>query len=399
VAKRCPLCAQSYEGNPRSCPNCGRQIPDYDPTRCEFCGTKVKPGQDTCPNCGAPVEDRPVEQATGEPEDVFRVNLETGESTVTVSGGTVVTTTTTTIAPKSTGCGIKALIIVIVAAAVLPILLGIAIPAIAHYTAQRKLAQDTPEERGAVITPAPLPDSIYRATIVEGENTIETIWPRVMTDLPDSVAWVNDYSPAVAFGFTTTGAHSLIQLDASAPNDLVMSLLRLNPDGSMTFVRFNDDSDVGRDPSIIEAVTAGDYIALLYDLGGYEYGEVRFVWQVLMPEIPTILPDTMFTVSLSDGNRLAYYYVEIKPDSSYIFEASSEDVDSYIELRTAGGSVLSDDDGGDNWSDARLAFDATALQAGEACLIVRPYYYSSSNTWGDVRVSFTEGEEALGGNK
>lgn len=390
MAKRCPLCAQHYEGNPRNCPNCGRQIPDYDPTRCEFCGTKVKPGQDNCPNCGAPVEHAQEAPAKEPAESAFKFDVETGESTVTIREGSVVTTTTV---PKSSGCGVKALVFVIVGAAILPILLGIAIPAISHYAERQKLAGGTPEERGAVITPAPLPDSIYRATIVEGENTIETIWPRVITDLPDSVSWVNDYSPAVAFRFTTAAEHSLVQLDASAPIDLVMSLLRLNPDGSMTFLKFNDDSDFGRDPSIVEVVPAGDYLALVNNLGGYEYGEVRFVWQVLQSEIPELLPDTSFTISLSDRNRMAYFFVDIEQDSSYVFEASSQVIDSYVELRTAEGSILSDDDGGENWSDARLAFDATALQAGEALLIVRPYYYSSSNTWGDVRVSFAEGAE------
>ena len=311
------------------------------------------------------------------------------------------TTTTTTTAPKS-GCGIKALIFIIVAAALLPILLGIAIPAVAHYAERQKLAQDTPEERGVSEHPGSPARFHLQSHHSGGREYQETIWPRVMTDLPDSVSWVNDYSPAAAFGFTTAGEHSLIQLDASAQFDLVMSLLRLDPDGSMTFIRFNDDSDIGRDPSIIEAVPAGDYIALVNNLGGYEYGEVRFVWQVLMPEVPTLASDTSFTVALSDRNRLAYFYVDIRADSSYTFEASSEDIDSYIELRTAGGSVLSDDDGGGssgNWADARLAFDATSLQAGEACLIIRPYYYSSSNEWGDVIVTFAEGEEPLGGDK
>jgi hypothetical protein len=392
VAKRCPLCAQRYEGNPRNCPNCGRQIPDYDPTRCEFCGTKVKPGQDNCPNCGAPVEHCQEAQPQQKAAEAFGGDFDSADSTVTVTRETVVTVPA---ASKSTSCGIKALVFVIVAAAVLPVLLGVAIPALISYSERQKLSGDTPEERGAVITPALLPDSIYRATIVEGENTIETIWPRVMTDLPDSVAWVNDYSPAVAFSFTTSGEHSLIQLDASAPIDLVMSLLRLNSDGSMTFIRFNDDSDIGRDPSIVDAVPAGDYLAIVNNLGGYEYGEVRFVWQVLQPEVPLLVPDTTFTIALSDRNRLAYFYVEITADSSYVFEASSESIDSYIELHTEGGSVLSNDDGGTgaNWNDARLTFDATALQAGEACLIVRPYYYSSSNTWGDVLVRFVEGEE------
>lgn len=391
MPSRCPTCSQPYDGSPSTCPSCGARLRS-EPGRCEFCRTRIKPGQDTCPNCGAPVDPIPEEKA-GEGNGSFEIT--------TGSGSTISSTTITTTAPKSVGCGVKGLIAVIVVAAILPILLGIAIPAISHYSEQRKLAGATPEERGAVFTPAPMPDSIYTAVIAEGENTIETIWPRVMTDLPDSVAWVNDYNPAAAFAFSTTGSHSLIQLQASAPNDLVMSLLRRNSDGSLTFLRFNDDGSLGRDPSIIEAVSAGDYLAIVNDLGGYEYGEVRFVWEILQPEIAFLEPDTAFTITLSDRNRLAYFFVNIEADSSYVFEASSEDIDSYIELRTAGGSVLSDDDSGtgSNWNDARLAFDASALNVGEACLIVRPYYYSTSNTWGDMRITYTRGTPPDGGGK
>lgn len=388
MPKRCPICAQEYDGNPRTCPKCGARLPDFDPSRCEFCGTKVRQGLDSCPNCGAPIE---------RPEADFKP-METGGIGAD-SGTTTITTTVTTAQAKSAGCAVKAVVLVIVIAAALPVLLGVGIPLISHCAHETRMSKATAEERGAVITPAPAPDSIYTAAIVEGENTVETIWPRVITDLPDSVSWVNNYSPAAAFSFSVTEPHSLVQLDASSPNDLVMSLLRVNDDGSMTFLRFNDDSNWSRDPSIVATLTAGNYLAIVNSLSGYEYGDVRFVWQVIQDDIPFLRPDTTFTITLSDRHAQEHFFVNIEADSSYVFGASSPTLDSYVELRTAGGSVLSDDDGGEEGLDARLAFTATALQSGEAELIVSPYRYSSSNRWGDMRVTFIEGTEPTGGRK
>jgi hypothetical protein len=63
----------------------------------------------------------------------------------------------------------------------------------------------------------------------------------------------------------------------------------------------------------------------------------------------------------------------------------------FIELRTEGGSVLSDDDSGRSdfcCGDANLFFTAGPLQEGRAAVRVRPFSMSSQ-TNGDLEVVFT----------
>jgi hypothetical protein len=387
VPNRCPLCAGPLEGNPEVCPHCGRRIPAYGTGKCQFCGTRVKPGAEKCSNCGAPVESPPPPDDSFVPEEkVTRVEV-------------VQTTTTTSTASSKAGCGIAAAIITL--AIGLPILFGVLVPGLVRCAEERKqseLQSSTLAERDVEIIQAQATDSIYRGMLFEDGMTVEDVWPRVLTDLPDSCSWLSYYSPCAVFGFTTTGGNPLCRLMATAPFDLVMGVLRVEEDGSLTYLKYNDDGISGSDPEIDAVLPEGDYIAIVAAISSGYSGEVRFVWDVMIQDIPVLQPDTTLTVELTDFCPLGYFYVDIHTDSTYTIESSNDDFDSYLELHTAGGSVLSDDDGGDNWNDARLSFQASALHEGRALLIVRHYSEYDPET-GTVTLTFSEGALDGGGSK
>jgi len=236
-------------------------------------------------------------------------------------------------------------------------------------------------------------DSIHRGMITEDRNTVEDIWPRVLTDLPDSCYYPNPYDPSAAFRFTIDGQRSLARIEASAPMDLVMTLLR-DDNGVLSFAGWNEDGRPGTtDPMIITPLDGGTYIAVVTNLGGYEYGEVRFIWSAIMDDIPVVSSDTTFVITFSGSAPMAYFDVEIERGRTYSIRTASrvQNMDSFIELRTESGSVLSDDDSGRSdfcWGDANLVFTAGPLQEGRASVIARPYSLSSP-TYGDLEVIFT----------
>ncbi len=380
--RKCPKCALPVQGQPRNCPHCGYEFRAHDPGRCEFCGTKIKASMDNCPNCGAPAEHAPQPL-----DDTPEVTVFSSSSSTTSSPPTMSTSRgpdPATKAIKIVGCVVGLMIL-------LPILFGVVFPVLLCSDSDRgsTVVKDSVlDERLVTITMAEVEDSIYRASIIEGENTVEEIWPRVITDLPDSCYYPDAYDPCAAFQIHVEGGHSLIRLDASAPIDLVMTLLRRNENDTLTYAGWNEDGDLGQDPSITSVLTGGDYIALVTNLGGWEFGEVRFLWTVLLEEIPTIAPDTALELAFTDRIQEFYFFVDIEQGREYTISSSSEDIDTFVELRTEGGSVLSDDDSGPNWSDALLTFTASALNAGEAVLVVRPYSTYSTYT-GDVTLELS----------
>ncbi len=370
------------QGQPRNCPLCGYEFRAHDPARCEFCGTRIKPGKDSCPNCGAPI-DRP---ATPEPQPGETLSQPTPGQETPVPR--VYTTASSRSALKVVGCVIGLMV-------ALPLLFGVVIPVFLCNDSRVTTAQrdSTLDVSSVTITPAPLQDSIYRASIVEGENTIEDIWPRVITDLPDTCYYPDAYDPCAAFQFHVDGQYSLVQIDASAPIDLVMTLLRRSDEDVLSFAGWNEDGPMGTDPSITAVLQGGDYIALVSNLGGWEYGVVRFLWTVLQQEIPRLEPDTSVDLVFTDRMQRFYFFIDIEAGRDYVISTSCPDIDSYVELRTEGGSILYDDDSGPNWNDARLSFTATALNAGEAVLVVRPYSTYSTSV-GDLTLSVTSTTEA-----
>lgn len=372
MAKKCPRCTMPYEGQPRNCPHCGVEFRAFDPGKCEFCGTKIKPAMDNCPNCGAPVEHAAVPEA----ED-------------TDTGFTTPPTVTPSPSQASAGPAFKIAGCVIALMVVLPVLFGLVIPALmCSGEKSGDQADSTLDVRSVTILRAPMQDSIYRASIVEGENTVEDIWPRVITDLPDTCYYPGAYDPCAAFQFRVEGRYSLVQMDASAPMDLVMTLVSLGEDSVLSFAGWNEDGPMGTDPSITKVLPGGDYIALVTNLGGWEYGEVRFLWTVLQEEIPTLVPDTSVDLAFTDRMQRFYFFIDIQDGRDYVISTSCPDIDSYVELHTEGGSVLYDDDSGPSWNDARLSFTATALNAGEAVLVVRPYSTYTTDI-GDLTLTVT----------
>ncbi|NLP06164.1 hypothetical protein GX411_09470, partial [Candidatus Fermentibacteria bacterium] len=316
--------------------------------RCQFCGTFLGEGEDRCGNCGAPAE--PDSRSPLEPAEEPAVVVEN-------SGNSASTQTTVTArTPSGGGCGSRLLIAIIVAAVLIPILAAIAIPALmncARRSREARIATATPEEMGAVLTPAPTPDSVYRAVLVEGENTVETVWPRVLLDCPDSCSWLEPYQPSAAFLVEVRWERPLCRFYATAPFDLVMAVLERRDDGTLGFLRYDDDT-VGRDPQIDEILHRGEYIVIVAPLSSFDTGGISFVLEILQEEVPVLPPDTVFTTELSELDPRAVYFVEIRRDSVYTIQAASDDLDTFVELRTGQGAVLSDDDGGGGWSDSRL---------------------------------------------
>jgi len=250
------------------------------------------------------------------------------------------------------------------------------------------------EEPGAVVIDAFEPDSVHAGLIEEDRNTVESIWPRILTDLPDSCYYPGPYDPCAAFRFSVSGRRVLARLEASAPFDLVMTLLREDGTG-LSYVAWNEDGPTGTDPLILAPLSGGTYIALVTSLGGWEFGRVRFLWSVVMEDIPLVTRDTTFSVSLSSTTPMVCFDIDIARGSTYSIRTVSEsrDMDAFVQLTTLEGSVLSDDDSGRNdncWGDAHLSFTAGPLQEGRAFVVVRPYsQYSPS--YSDMDVVFTIG--------
>ncbi len=384
MASKCPNCSMPIQGHPRNCPLCDYEFRAHDPGRCEFCGTRIKPGNDDCPNCGAPVkhpadsEPRP-DDTPSQPAPVQETPSPRIETSASSKGTRNVT-----------GCVILSLLIAI------SLVFGAVIPIIQCSSDMISCAprDSTLDESSVRITMAPVQDSIYRASIIKGKNTIEDVWPRVIADLPDSCSYPHPYDPCAAFQFHVEGRHSLVRIDASAPIDLVMTLLRRSDEDVLSFTAWNEDSPLGRDPSLTVLLRQGAYIALISHYGGWDYGEVRFLWTVLQPEIPRLEPDTTVDLVFTDRMRSFYFFIDIEEGSNYVISTSCPDFDSYVELRTEGGAVLCDDDsGGPCWGDARLSFTATVLNAGEAILVVRPYFDRNIRA-GNLTLSVTSTTEA-----
>ncbi|MFO7626421.1 MAG: hypothetical protein R6V62_04110 [Candidatus Fermentibacteraceae bacterium] len=253
---------------------------------------------------------------------------------------------------------------------------------------------ETLEKLEEVVVDASLPDSIHTGYIEEDRNTVESIWPRVLTDLPDSCYYPSPYDPCAAFRFSIEGRRTLLKLEASAPIDLVMTLLREEGTG-LSYVSWNEDGPSGTDPLIVTPLSEGTYIALVTCLGGWEYGRVRFLWSVVMADIPLVTRDTTFSVSLNSATPMACFDIDILRGRTYSIRtvSLSQNMDSFVQLTTEGGSVLSDDDSGRNdncWGDAHLSFTAGPLQEGRAFVVVRPYN-TLSPSYSDMDVVFTVG--------
>lgn len=377
MARKCPRCEMPLTGQPRNCPHCGNELRPHDPGRCEFCGSAVRPGATSCMQCGAPLE-----QAWEHPEEP---EAPAPQQTIVISTQSPGMEKQATRTAKTAGC-------IIAAAIALPIVGAVLIPVLISSAERR--AREVPAEtldvpdQEAVIVEASVPDSIYRASIVEDRNTVEQIWPRVLTELPDSCYYPDPYDPVAAFRFTVGGQYPLVRLDASAPIDLVMTLLRLEPSGSISFAGWNEDGPQGQDPSLILPLQGGEYLALVSNYGAWETGEVRFVWSVAQPEVPLLAPDTTIEITLSDRLPKAYFLVDIESGRDYSFETFNDGGDLYLELHTQEGSVIEDDEGGEQWGDARIDLAAGPLHAGRATIVVRPYSYYSPD-FGPVRLEVT----------
>lgn len=366
MATKCPECGHVSPGDPRVCPGCGREARRYDPSRCEFCGSRVTFGSTSCGNCGAPLQ-----QGSEIPEQ----------------GGTpTVSHTATTI---RTGCIVAVVVLMAIVAGVVTLL-----SRSSSVFTREVTSAETGVKLEEVVVDASLPDSIHTGYIEEDRNTVESIWPRVLTDLPDSCYYPSPYDPCVAFRFNFEGRRALVKLEASAPIDLVMTLLREDETG-LSYAAWNEDGPTGRDPMIVTPLSEGTYIALVTCLGGWEYGRVRFIWSVVMDDIPLVTRDTTFSVSLSNATPMACFDIDIVRGRTYSIRtvSRSPNMDSFVQLTTQEGSVLSDDDSGRNdncWGDAHLSFTAGPLQEGRAFVVVRPYS-TLSPSYSDMEVVFTIG--------
>jgi hypothetical protein len=256
------------------------------------------------------------------------------------------------------------------------------------------LSRETPAEKlENVVVEADRQDSIYHGFIEEDRNTLESLWPEALTDLPDSCYYPDPYDPCAAFRFRVPGTRALVKMEASAPIDLVMTLLREDESG-LSFAGWSEDRPAGgTDPLLVTPLDAGTYVAVVSNFGGWETGEVRFVWSVLMDRVPYVTADTSITIRLSDSMPMAYFDLDVRRGAEYSIRTVSSvaNSDPVIDLRTEGGSVLSDDDSGRSdfcWGDAHLQFTAGPLQEGPALVVVRPLsMYSPVN--GEMEVVFT----------
>lgn len=368
---KCPNCSFSYEGAPQKCPSCGWELRRPDPARCEFCGTRTATTRDRCPSCGAPLAG----------------STDTGtaprhQASHTGSG--------TPGAPPSGqhSCLLPAIVVSTT------LVIGGALLALSFMTSRDSDPETrAPEVSAPLIQNAMAPDSIHRGVIEEGRNTVESIWPRVLTHMPDSCFYPGPYDPCAAFRFTLEGRRTLARIEASAPIDLVLTLLR-EDGGVLSFAGWNEDGRPGSsDPLLLVPLDAGTYVALVTSYGGWAYGEVRFLWSVAMPEIPLVTSDTTLRARLSSQVPKAVFELDILQGRTYSIRTASlvSNMDSFIELRTEGGSILTDDDSGRNdfcWGDANLSFTAGPLQQGLASVTVRPLNLYGS-TFGDLDVIFT----------
>lgn len=240
-----------------------------------------------------------------------------------------------------------------------------------------------------------MPGTLVTGTVQPGRGLAAGVWPDISQSKPYDLA-VSAATPCAFFQFVIGDGESGI-FDISAGSDILdtfLTLVRLEQNGSVTYIASNDDvaSSSSTDSKLTWVLSPGTYVAMVSSYDETCAGEVDFSYQPsTMRTTPLIAGRVSRGVIGYDTPRL-FYTFDIVAGRSYTVSADAasspdgETLDPYIEALLPDGTILTDDDGG-GYPNSLLHIYPTAEQAGGVLLTVRGLYEGSTGT---VDIELTE---------
>jgi len=132
----------------------------------------------------------------------------------------------------------------------------------------------------------------------------------------------------------------------------------------------NDDAMDGTDSMVSAFFPAGAVYVIATSFDRESSG--AYTVKVSQPEKAVPLAVGTTRGSLAEGSSGRMYALPVKQDHRYQVDLMSEDFDAYLEINLPDGTLLEDDDGGDDLN-SRLVFTATE---GDANIMVREAFQS-----------------------
>ncbi|MEN8209433.1 MAG: hypothetical protein ABFR50_09285 [Candidatus Fermentibacteria bacterium] len=222
-----------------------------------------------------------------------------------------------------------------------------------------------------VETAASLTDVDYTAEITLDRNFAIAWW----TDMADNwevPGFLTPFTPVAAFTFTVDNI-SVYELNASGDMDVCLTLIKIDPEGTVQYIASNDDyPDLGSDSRIIQPLLQGEYIALVSPYSGSVEDDVIFSWSEDDEGISSLRAGRSTDAYASYETESLIYRLNLQEGSSYSISVVSDELDTVVTLILPDGENLYDDDGGDD-TNSLLSFTVNEDQAGESFLIVGKY--------------------------
>ncbi len=218
---------------------------------------------------------------------------------------------------------------------------------------------------------------------ISGEEMAMVFWPGINDEWHCSGIVAS--TPVSAFGFVVEES-GLYELSAVSDIDCTLTLLGYESPEDALCIDYNDDYD-GWNPSIIQNLEPGTYLALVAPYDDASQAAVTFLVESVEENLPDpvpLVPGASHEITLSPGSPIGLFTLNMVGGYNYSLSAESEDLDAMITVTFTDGSQLVDDDGGEGFN-SYIEFVPTAGQLGEAILRVETYAGSPD---GSITVSF-----------
>lgn len=229
------------------------------------------------------------------------------------------------------------------------------------------------------------PGEWYTGSIVAGSALAFSVWPEIVSEAPYDLM-ITAATPCASFEFEIPGGSgALYEVEAASEFvDTYMCLLRRDSDG-VSYIESNDDWN-GSDSRIMTVLSPGTYAVLVASYSGTDTGEVAFRYGPADFEPVGLLPGSPVDALVSWDAPELYFSFEAVAGRTYTVNATSAEIDPYVEAILVDGTILSDDDSG-GYPNSRLTIDPLPSQSGPVLLTVRDY---GGSTTGAVRVDMAE---------
>lgn len=239
---------------------------------------------------------------------------------------------------------------------------------------------------------ADMPGAIFTGTVQPGRGLAAGVWPDITQSKPYDLT-VSAATPCAFFEFVIGAGQSGI-FDINAGSDVLdtfLTLVRLEQNGTVTYIASNDDASSSTDSKLTWVLPQGTYVAMVSSYDETCSGEVDFSYQPSSVRPVPLIPGRVSRGVIGyDTPRLTYTF-DIVAGRSYTVSAEATDsagdstIDPFIEAVLPDGTLLTDDDGG-GYPNSLLHIYPSTEQAGGVILTVRGLYEGSAGTV-DVELS------------